>query len=148
MNSPKLSQSEAERLLNMLKKTLKGHVGFPQKGDKEEFKVIGDYKRDEFTISIFRSSIHHTTYNIGGRIDKNGVSLLELHINPTTVHTNPDGEKITGSHWHIYTEEHGRRLAVPAEGIEDDEFVKTTIHFLEKFKVVEKPEITYQIELV
>lgn len=148
MSSPKLSQAEADKLLNMLKRTLKKQVDFPKKGQTEEFKVIGESKKDEFTINIFRGKVSHTKYNIGGRISKNGVLLLELHINPTNVHPNPDGEKITGSHWHIYTEEHGRRLAIPASDIEDENFVETTIQFLEKFNVVEKPEIIHQLELV
>ena len=59
MSSPKLSQAEADRLLNMLKKTLKEQVDFPKKGQTEEFKVIGESKRDEFTINIFRSTIHY-----------------------------------------------------------------------------------------
>lgn len=74
--------------------------------------------------------------------------LLELHINPTTVHYNPDGKKITGSHWHIYTEGFGRAYAFPANDIEADKFVENTITFLEKFNVIDRPNIIYQHEIL
>ena len=100
----KISQAEANRLLSMIKRALTSEINFPLKGASEEFKVIGDTKRDIFAVNIFRGKINRFKYNIGARIVKNGIMLLELHINPSNIHTNPDGEKIAGSHWHIYNE--------------------------------------------
>lgn len=74
--------------------------------------------------------------------------LLELHINPGKVHINPDGEKIIGSHWHIYTEEFGRKQAFPAEDLQSDLFVKNTLLFMEKFNIIEKPTVNFQLELL
>lgn len=146
MSVATLTQAEAEKLLSMLKKTLQQQVSFPTKGEDVQFHVEGDTKRDLFVISLFRGKINHQKYNLGARIHKNGISLLELHINRNGVHTNPDGEKIKGSHWHIYTEEHGRRQAFPID-IDDDLFVETTIMFLEKFNVIEKPDVLCQIAM-
>ena len=87
-------------------------------------------------------------YEIGARIKKNGILLLELHINPGKPHLNPDGTKLVGSHWHIYTEEFYRSLAFPADDIKSNDFVNNTIHFLERFNVIEKPDIHYQLELL
>lgn len=148
MGRPKISQKEAERLLNMLKRTLVREVSFPQKRKNEEFRVIGDTKKDEFTVNIFRGSIRRDKYNLNARVTKNGRVLLQLHINPSNVHYNPNGEKITGSHWHIYTEEHELGMAIPAENIESERFIETTMLFLEEFNVVEKPNIIEQIEFV
>ena len=55
---------------------------------------------------------------------------------------------IRGSHWHVYTEEYGRAYAFPAEDIQSDDFINNTIAFLTRFNVVEKPNITYQLELL
>ena len=85
---------------------------------------------------------------MGARIMKNGILLLELHMNPSNIHTNPDGEKITGSHWHIYSEEAGLLWAFPAEDLNSEQFVENTIIFLDKFNVIEKPEIRFQYELL
>ena len=85
---------------------------------------------------------------MGARIKKDGILLLELHVNPGKVHPNPDGSKIIGSHWHIYTEEYGRQFAIPAEDVQSDNFVKNTLLFLEKFNVIKQPNISFQLELV
>ena len=144
----KLSQAEAERLLDMLKYTLSKSINFPEKGKSNEFEIKGDSMRDLFVVKIYRGSVNRTKYNLGARIKKNGILLLELHINPGNVHENPDGVKITESHWHIYTEEHGRRMAYPAEDINSAEFVSNTLLFLKKFNVVEVPVVNAQLEIV
>ena len=64
------------------------------------------------------------------------------------VHTNPNGEKITGNHWHIYSEKYGRSEAFSAEDIEADSFVDNTVKFLTAFNVVEQPNVLFQLELV
>ena len=79
---------------------------------------------------------------------KDGIMLLELHVNPGKTHVNPDGRKIIGSHWHVYSEEYGRRQAFPADDIHSDHFVDNTLLFMEKFNIIEKPSINYQLELV
>ncbi len=146
MSGEKLTDAEARRLLEMLKHTLIEEMNFPNRGEKKEFDVVGDTKKDLFTVSIFRGRIQPKKYSIGARIKKNGISLLELHINATNVHFNPDGEKITKDHWHIYTEDYGRKFAIPAEDIYDEDFVENTLIFLRKFHVVEPPKIYYQTE--
>lgn len=148
MTSVKITQEEANKLLNMLKYSLASEINFPSIGTSTEFEVIGDRKQNVFAINIFRGKINRFKYNIGARIVKNGIPLLELHINPSNVHTNPDGEKIVGSHWHIYSEEYGRTQAYPAESINSEFFVENTIAFLNKFNVIEQPDINLQLELI
>lgn len=144
----KITQEEAERLLNMMKKSLSDCINFPERGEQIEFEVCGDTKKDLFITKIYRGKINSKKYEMGARIKKNNILLLELHISPGNIHSNPDGTKIIGSHWHIYTEEFGRRFAYPAEDIESDKFVENTILFLDKFNVIEKPSINYQLELL
>lgn len=74
--------------------------------------------------------------------------FLEEKLIASNIHTNPDGEKITGSHWHIYSEEYGRLWAFVAEAIESENFVDNTIIFLKKFNVIERPTINFQLELM
>lgn len=147
MASIQISQAEADRLLNMVKHSLVSEVKFPLKGKDTEFNVAGDKKHDTFAINIFRGKINPLKYNIGARIIKNGIMLLELHINPSNIHTNPNGEKIIGSHWHIYSEKYGRLWAFPAENFYSEQFVENTIAFLDKFHVVKRPKITQQLEI-
>ena len=144
----KLTREEVERLLKMLKKSVAGSIDFPEKGTATEFELIGDTKMDLFITKIYRGKIDAQKYEIGARIKKDGILLLELHVNPSKVHLNPDGKKIIGSHWHIYTVEYGRQMAYPAEDIEADKFVENTMNFLDKFNVIEKPVINHQMEIV
>ncbi len=148
MASIKISQEEADKLLKMLKYSLVSEINFPSKGNAIEFNVIGDKKQDVFAINIFRGKINRLKYNLGARIIKNGILLLELHINPSNIHTNPDGEKIEGSHWHIYSEEYGRLWAFPTGDFNSEQFVENTIAFLNKFNVIEQPAINFQLELI
>ena len=148
MASITLSQAEADKLLNMLKYSVVSEISFPSKGTSMEFNVVGDKKQDSFAINIFRGKINPLKYNMGARIAKNGIILLELHINPSNVHPNPDGEKITGSHWHLYSEEYGLQWAFPADDINSEKFVENTITFLERFNVIERPDVNFQLELL
>lgn len=144
----KLTQAEANRLINMLKTTLCKEITFPSRNSGTEFDVQGDTKQDIFTIKIFRSKIRHDKYTFGARIKKDGILLLELHVNPGNPHMNPDGTIITESHWHIYQEGYDRKFAFLAEDIVSDNFVENTILFFEKFNLVQKPEIYYQLEII
>ena len=147
MSSASLSQAEAERLLSMLKCSLVHEMEFPQRRHSIEIDAFGDTKKDLFTIKFYRGKVNPLKYEIGARIKKNGTLLLELHINPSNVHPNPDGQKIVGSHWHVYTEKYGRHWAFPAEDLKAEDFIKNTILFFDKFNIIEQPEIVYQMEL-
>lgn len=145
MSTQQLTQDEADRLLEMLKRSLIAELNFPtQEKKEEEFEVIGDTKRDIFVVSIFRGKRNPMKYNFGARIKKSGVLLLELHINPSNKHFNPDGEQIRGNHWHIYREGYGRAWAFPAEDIDSNKFVENTERFFKEFHIIEGPEVYYQ----
>lgn len=144
----KISQVEADELLRMLKEALVREITFPSSGQQVEFKVKGQTANNIFAVNIYRGKIQKLKYNIGARIEVNGTMLLELHIGATNTHFNPDGEKITGNHWHIFHDGLERKWAFPAEDIQSDKFVENTILFLEKFNVVEQPNIIYQQELL
>lgn len=147
MADSKLTQADAERLLAMLKKAVEKEICFPEKGRSKEFEVIGGNKQDVFVVRIYRGTVNSLKYYIGARIKVNGIVLLSLDINPNSTHVNPNGEKIKGSHWHIYTEEFGRQQAFAATDINDEKFVDNTILLLDKFNVIEKPIINFQEEL-
>lgn len=145
----KLTQEEADRLIDMLKTSLVETIDFPEKGKFVEFDLAGrDIKKDIFTAKIYRGKINRYKYDIGARIKKDGILLLELHIGDGLVHMNPDGVKLTGSHWHIYTEEYDRRMAVPADDVNSSEFIENTVLLLKRFHVIEEPTIHFQLELV
>lgn len=142
-----LTTDEAKRLIEIVKNALIDIISAPQPGTHFEFDATGEETKDLFTVDIFRGKINKNKYNYGARIKKNGIILLELHINAGNTHVNPDGEKIKGSHWHYYTQEEGLRNAFPSGNLDSQDFIENTLLFLEKFHVVNNPEIQYQAEL-
>ena len=144
----KLTQEEADRLIAMLKTTLCKEIYFPSRNSGTEFDVQGDTKQDIFTIKIFRSKIKHNKYTFGKKKKKDGILLLELHINPGNPHSNPDGTIIIGSHWHVYREGYDRKFAFPATNIDDDDFISNTLQFFDKFHLIDKPNVNYQLEIL
>lgn len=147
----KLTTTEAEELIKQLKRCLENEIRFPGKGEKEEVEAIDKdvlIRQNKYKISIYRGKIRKNKYNICGRLSLKGISLLELHITPNGVHRNPDGKRILGNHWHLYTEEHDRNFAFPAKELSDDDFVENTLVFLKRFNVVDLPRISFQPELV
>nr|DAV21250.1 MAG TPA: hypothetical protein [Caudoviricetes sp.] len=143
----KLSKEEAERLLNMIKNSLVDSINFPNLGELVEFNAKGDTDKDIFTLSIYRGKINGNKICHNARIAKNGIILLALDVCDNGCHQNPDGTKITGSHWHIYTEEFGRKLAYKAEDINSKDFVNNSLIFFEKFNLIQHPAIMIQEKL-
>lgn len=148
MAQNQLKQEEIEYLLNLLKSSLVENIGFPEKGRSEVFQVKSNSSNDLFNINIYRGNVNRNKYNISAVIEKNSIPILELHMNPGNRHTNPDGSIIEGNHWHIYSEEYERRQAFPADELSSEKFVENTLAFLDKFNVIEKPTISYQLEIV
>lgn len=146
MSDTKLTDDEARRLVKMLKRSLVAEIKFPDCGGKIKFDAVGDTRKDVFTVDIYRGKINPHKYDMGALIKKNGVMLLQLHISPSNIHINPDGQKIVGNHWHVYTEKHGRAFAVPAADVSSDQFVDNTLAFFEEFHIIEKPNILLQLE--
>lgn len=145
--SDRISQAEAERLLNLIKHTLVERITFPLKSETEDFEVAGDDMKDIFIVHIYHGRLNRLKSYYSARVKFKNILLLELHIGQTNVHHNPDGEKIVGNHWHIYTEQYDCKTAFPAENIISDEFIENTIKFLDKFNVLKKPDINFQEEL-
>jgi hypothetical protein len=52
MSAEKLTQDEAKRLLEMVKRSLVAAIDFPSRGKTKEFDVVGDTKKDVFSINI------------------------------------------------------------------------------------------------
>ena len=80
MDATKLTQAEAQRLLEMVKRSLIAEIEFPTRGKTVEFDVKGDTKRDIFSVNIYRGRIQPLKYNIGARIRKNGIMLCKRSI--------------------------------------------------------------------
>jgi len=142
----KLTQKEADMLIEMLKKTVEKEILFPNGKGRVEFDVLGDRREDIFAINISRKGINAAGATYQGRVRTSGAILMRLDVNPTAVHPNPDGEKITGTHLHVYTEEHDMALAIPFD-IENKDLYQVCYSFFEQFHIIEPPDVIQQLTL-
>ena len=85
MSAAKLTQAEAQRLLEMIKRSLIAEIEFPTRGKSVEFDVRGDTKKDIFSVNIYRGKIQPLKYNIGARIKKNGTANCKCKLDTRTV---------------------------------------------------------------
>lgn len=141
-DKPKLTQAEAEEMLQMLKRAMIDVINAPEGGNSLTFDAEGVTKKGRFIIGIYRGKIDAGKCNYSARIKINGIPLLELHVGAKNMHFNKDeSTPITGSHWHIYTEK-DPRYAYPADDVTSDSFVENTVLFLRKFNIIDPlPEI-------
>ena len=145
----RLTQEEANMLIDMLKKTVKkSALNFPTSKGGISFDVIGERRTDEFVINIDRKGINHQGCSYQGRIKSNDVILLRLDVNPTSKHVNPsDGAEFSGTHLHIYTEEYDMREAIPFD-TENKDLYSLCNTFFERFNIIEPPVIIQQTKLL
>lgn len=132
-----LSQNEAERLIAMVKNAVERQFTMPAGGEHNaEFHVLADDGED-FTIAVYQGAINAKRHSMSARVTRIGVPLLRLCVNGST-HTNPDGTRVEGTHWHVYKEGEDDWNAEPAD-ISSPDFVNDTILLLDRFNVIRKP---------
>ena len=143
----RLTQKEADMLINMLKKTVVKAISFPHSKGRVEFDVLGDRREDIFAVNISRKGINSTGASYHGRVRTgSGAPLMRLDVNPTSIHTNPNGEKITGTNLHIYSEEHEMGVAMPFD-IKNKDLFELCYTFFERFNIIEPPSVVQQLTL-
>ncbi len=140
-----LTQAEADKLIQMLKKTVEEQILFPIEKGGVSFHVIGERRGDEFIINIDRKGKMAEKCTYQGRVQQSNQVLMRLDIDPNGRHTNPepDGRLIIGNHLHIYCEEHDMKFAIPFDP-EDKGLYELCYTFFEKFHIIEPPEVFYQ----
>ncbi len=135
-----LSQQDADMLLEETKRRVEKMLAMPDPGEKnKEFHVTGLDSGERFTISLYQGAKNPRKHSLGARIAKSGIPLLRLCVNGSR-HTNPDGSKVGGTHWHIYKEGYDDWYAFTAD-LQSGKFIDDTITLLDKFHVIEKPDI-------
>lgn len=141
-----LTQEEADLLLNMLKLlTDNGIIKFPETGEAKSLDLISENSKEKFIIDINRKStikVKKCTYQ---KRYRTCITLLRLDVDGSP-HTNPNGEVILGSHFHIYKEGFGDAWAYPIPKVITDpsNLIQTLIDFLKYCKVINIDQLKIQ----
>lgn len=135
-----LSQSEADALLAELKKMIASTITLPDSIDrKSRFAVQATHGDNLYLVQIYRGAKNPQRIQFGAILKKGGVPLLRLCVNAGT-HTNPDGTRVSGTHWHRYDETYADRVAYEATDTLGD-IINDTLHFLTTFNVTNNPHL-------
>ena len=140
-----LTQKEADKLIEMLKRTVEERIIFPHPKGRVSFTVVGDRREDEFIINIDRKGKAAEKCTYQGRLRQSNQVLMRLDVDPNGRHTNPgeDGTIIYGNHLHIYNEEYEMKYAIPFD-IQNKGLYELCYTFFTKFHIMEPPAVFEQ----
>ena len=135
--SNSLTQYEADRLIDLLKRCLDFAIYIPTKGDRTDFEVVDVDKGNEFFIaSINRRNKLVDKCSFVFRYRKTNTILLRLDTGCSAKHTNPDGTIIEGVHLHRYKEGYDEKFAMALD-FESSTLVDDLRFFLNKANIGE-----------
>jgi len=108
-----LTQAEADGLIAM-RKTFVDRVTIKlPPGVDETHELVGDDGREHFLLDLWRGTIRVSKLKFQNRARK-VIVLVRLDIDGAP-HTNPDGQRIGGTHLHVYREGFEDRWAAPLD---------------------------------
>lgn len=142
-----LSQFEADRLIELLKRCVDYAIYIPVHGERADYQVVDiDTSNEAFIAIINRQSNFCEKCSFVLRYKKANEILLRLDVGCTAKHTNPDGTIVEGPHIHRYREGFDEKFAMPID------FTSTTLeddlrHFLDIANIEEPQRIGTVIKL-
>lgn len=116
-----LTQSEADALIAMEKRLVRRVTISMPPGVDTTHQLVGSDERERFLLDLRRGAIRVSKVNLQTR-GRNVVVLVRLDVDGAP-HTNPDGQRISGTHLHVYREEFEDKWAFP---LNPAEFADTT----------------------
>lgn len=108
-----ITQSEADTLIAMKKYFIDQKTITLSPGTDETRELLGDDKQERFLLDLWRGTIRLSKYRYQTRARKI-IILVRLCVDGSP-HTNPDGNKIDGTHLHIYKEGYEDKWAYPID---------------------------------
>lgn len=108
-----LTQAEADSLIQMGKRFLNPTTIALRPGADETHELIGDDDRERFLLDSWRGTIRVSKLKLQNRARK-AIVLVRLDIDGAP-HTNPDGQRLGGTHLHLYREGFEDRWASPLD---------------------------------
>ena len=125
----RLTQAEADQLIQMQKRFVQSpaSISIPP-GTDDTYELAGPGDRERFQLDIWRGTLRLSKLKFQNRV-RTAVVLVRLCVDGAP-HTDPDGQRLSGTHLHLYKEGCDDRWARPVDPV--------------KFTLLSDPGATFQ----
>ena len=107
-----LTQAEADQFIEMAKHFMSVPVSISiPPGVDETYELAGPNDRERFLLDVWRGTLRLTKLRFQNRV-RTVVVLVRLDVDGAP-HTNPDGQRVSGTHLHLFKEGFDDRWAYP-----------------------------------
>ena len=109
-----LSQAEADQFRQMVKHFVRppASITIPLGAD-DTYELASVDDRESFLLDIWRGTLRLTKLKFQNRV-RTAIVLVRLDVDGAP-HTNPDGQKLLGTHLHLFREGYDDRWAYPVD---------------------------------
>jgi hypothetical protein len=109
-----LTQTEADQLMQMVKHFVRAPASITiPPGVDETYELASSDDRESFLLDIWRGTLRLTRLKLQNRV-RTAIVLVRLDVDGAP-HTNPDGQKLLGTHLHLFKEGYDDRWAYPVD---------------------------------
>ncbi len=109
-----LTQAEADQLIQLPKHFSQSpaSISIPPGAD-ETYELAGPGDRERFLLDVWRGTLRLTKLKFQNRV-RSVVVLVRLDVDGAP-HTNPDGQRLAGTHLHVFREGWDDKWATPVD---------------------------------
>lgn len=109
-----LTQAEAEQLIQMAKHFVNApdSISIPPGAD-DTYELAGPNDREKFLLDVWRGTLRLTKLRFQDRA-RTVVVLVRLDVDGAP-HTNPNGQRLSGTHLHLFKEGFDDKWAYPVD---------------------------------
>ena len=109
-----LTQAEADQFMQMAKHFVRppATITIPP-GPDDTYELAGPNNRETFLLDVWRGTLRLSKLKYQNRV-QTAVILVRLDVDGAP-HTNPDGERLSGTHLHLFREGFDDKWAYPVD---------------------------------
>ena len=136
-----LTEAEVRDLINEIKKLVEREtIYLPSRGENLQKNAVSTInKHNQFKIDIFRGRIDGDRYNFHARYANTNTPILRIDLGEV-VHKNPDGNKISGPHMHVYKDGLEINHAIPFD-VANKDITDICVEFFYEINIIDNPSI-------
>lgn len=109
-----LTQTEADQLMLMIKRFVHppARIVIPP-GVDDTYELTGPNERERFLLDVWRGTLRLSKLKFQERV-RTAIVLVRLDVDGAP-HTNPDGQRLPGTHLHLFREGYDDKWAFPVD---------------------------------